>query len=106
MKEILFMVLVFVLLCASCEKSPESIVPGATQYPGTECTTADDCTRAGCNGEICVAKTQASEVFTTCMVPPNAECLGLTTCGCVNGGCRWIETSEFVSCMQNRKPFE
>jgi len=52
-----------------------------------ECQNDDDCSRAGCSGEVCVTTSLAAEVMTTCEVRP---CFAvLDTCGCVEGRCSW-----------------
>ncbi len=52
-----------------------------------ECQSDEDCSRAGCSGEVCVTTSLAAEVMTTCEVRP---CFAiLDTCGCVEGRCSW-----------------
>ena len=52
-----------------------------------ECATDADCAAVGCSGEVCVSKTMAAGLATTCEVLP---CFAvLDTCGCSAGVCSW-----------------
>jgi len=52
-----------------------------------ECSTDEDCARAGCSSEVCTTRAAASEVMTTCEVLPCFQ--AVEACGCVEGRCRW-----------------
>ena len=67
------------------------------------CTTNDDCTTAGCSGEICTTKENAKNVVTACVYREWYDCLKYTSCVCIQGKCQWNETMEFVKCMEKFK---
>jgi eight-cysteine-cluster-containing protein len=52
-----------------------------------ECSVDEDCVRAGCSAETCVAKESAEELLSTCEILPCFEVLDV--CGCQMGRCRW-----------------
>ncbi len=58
-----------------------------------ECTTDEDCTKAGCSSEACVSKATAAEGYMTgCEVLP---CFAvLESCGCQEGLCTWTITPD------------
>ncbi len=62
-----------------------------------ECSTDADCAPAGCSGEVCVTKTLAPEVMTTCEQRPCFTVLD--TCGCVEGRCSWSVVEEMPSSL-------
>ncbi len=52
-----------------------------------ECASDADCVASGCSGEVCVARTVAPTVMTTCEILP---CFAvLDACGCQEGACVW-----------------
>lgn len=63
------------------------------------CSTDSDCVRAGCSSQLCVPASEAEDVVTTCEYLPEYACLAQTTCGCVEGECRWRETPEYLNCL-------
>ncbi len=71
--------------------------------PIGECSTDSDCGAGGCSGQVCTTAEKASEIITTCEFLPEYECLKLTTCGCVEGKCRWKENSAYSDCMDKLK---
>jgi eight-cysteine-cluster-containing protein len=73
-------------LYGACKERVEGTEKAGTEKAG-ECTTDADCGKAGCSGEVCVAKSQVANVITTCDVQP---CFAvLDTCGCAAGLCTW-----------------
>ena len=53
----------------------------------SECTTDADCVATGCSGEVCLPRSMADGLVTTCEVLP---CFAvLDSCGCVEGSCSW-----------------
>jgi len=57
-----------------------------------ECTTDEDCVRAGCSSEVCTTAASAAELTTTC---EDKLCFkALDTCGCVEGVCSWSLVDE------------
>ncbi len=76
----------------------------ALNFTGTggisgECSTDADCVRAGCSSELCVPASEAEGISTTCEYLPEYACLAQTTCGCVEGECKWRETPEYLNCL-------
>ncbi len=69
----------------------------------TECTKDSDCGTGGCSGQVCTTAEKAKGVITTCEFLPEYGCLGLTSCGCVNGKCQWKENSAYSDCMDKLK---
>jgi eight-cysteine-cluster-containing protein len=68
-------------LYARCEERVEQ-----PQVEG-ECSSDDDCVRAGCSREVCTSASSAEGLNTTC---EGRVCFAvLDTCGCVEGTCRW-----------------
>ena len=67
---------------------------------GGECTSDADCATGGCSGEVCAPKNEASKIVTPCVYRPWYSCLGLTSCGCVNGLCTWKPNPAFESCLR------
>jgi eight-cysteine-cluster-containing protein len=53
-----------------------------------ECSTDDDCQRAGCSQEMCISETEAAMgIMSTCEIRP---CYAvLKACGCQDGICAW-----------------
>ncbi|NJE01953.1 CGP-CTERM-anchored Cys-rich protein [Thermococcus sp. JdF3] len=67
---------------------------------GGECTSDGDCATGGCSGEVCAPKKEAREIVTPCVYREWYTCLGLTSCGCVNGLCTWKPNDAFESCLR------
>ena len=78
----------------------ESISPYNKTIPG-ECSADKDCRVAGCSGQVCTTADKAGGIFTTCEWKSEYDCYAKTSCGCINGYCRWEENSEFMSCLEN-----
>jgi len=58
----------------------------------------EECVVSGCSGEICATEEMASD----CMWLPEYECLKFSVCGnfAENGGCGWLETDEYLACLE------
>lgn len=56
------------------------------ETPG-ECSSDEDCTRGGCNREVCAPSAGIAEVMTTCEIRLCYH--ALDACGCVDGVCQW-----------------
>lgn len=66
---------------------------------GAQCATDNDCSAAGCSGQICTTSRAAPGVVTTCEWREEYGCLQLTNCGCVDGTCAWRNTAEYQNCL-------
>ncbi|NJE46174.1 eight-cysteine-cluster domain-containing protein [Thermococcus sp. GR7] len=71
-----------------------------TPVAGEECTSDGDCTTGGCSGEVCAPREEATRIVTPCVYREWYTCLGLTSCGCVNGICTWKPNDAFESCLR------
>jgi eight-cysteine-cluster-containing protein len=67
----------------------------------SECVDDSDCAIGGCSGEICANKEIAKEIVTPCIWKEEYACFKLTSCGCVDGKCKWKENKEFLKCIQS-----
>ncbi|HHO52113.1 MAG TPA: hypothetical protein ENK18_14870, partial [Deltaproteobacteria bacterium] len=57
-----------------------------------ECTTDEDCQKAGCSQEVCTTAVAAAEINTACDIQP---CFSiLDACGCTEGTCSWTLKEE------------
>jgi|SRR3989338_4648575 len=65
-----------------------------------ECFKDSDCAPAGCSGQICAPSGKASEIITTCEYKEEYSCLKLTSCGCVDYECQWLENAEYSGCLE------
>lgn len=63
--------------------------------------TGCECQAAGCSNELCVEKSKASDIVSTCIYSPEYDCLKYSTCGCVNGKCQWEENQNYTTCLRN-----
>ncbi len=70
------------------------------QEHGDECVYDSDCRTDGCSGELCVPKSAGPRV-SICIYKPEYKCLGMISCGCVNGYCSWKETAEYRKCVED-----
>ncbi len=66
-----------------------------------ECIKDSDCATAGCSGEICTTKEEASEIVTTCIYKPEFDCLKKTSCKCINGKCQWEPNEDYIECLNH-----
>ncbi|NJE85405.1 eight-cysteine-cluster domain-containing protein [Thermococcus sp. CX2] len=71
-----------------------------TPLSGGECTTDADCATGGCSGEVCALRAEASKIVTPCVYREWYSCLGMTSCGCLNGVCTWKPNPAFESCLR------
>lgn len=69
---------------------------------GGECTSDADCATGGCSGEVCAPNEVASKIVTPCVYRAWYDCLGMTTCGCLNGVCTWKPNPQFEACLRER----
>jgi eight-cysteine-cluster-containing protein len=53
-----------------------------------ECVADADCVRTGCSSELCIAKSAAEGVMSTCEVRTCFQVL--ESCTCQGGYCRWV----------------
>ena len=88
MKKILILFLVFIIGCSSYNNSIN-----------IECNLDSDCGEGGCSGQICTTAEEAPNIITTCEYREEYSCYRLTSCGCVNNKCQWIENNEFNECI-------
>ncbi len=68
---------------------------------GSECTSDADCATGGCSGEACAPREMARNIVTPCVYREWYSCLGMTTCGCVNGVCTWKPNPAFERCLRD-----
>jgi len=72
---------------------PQALYEGCRErVEGTEtdgeCTQDADCVRTGCSSELCIAKSAAAGVMSTCEVRTCFQVL--QACTCQQGHCRWV----------------
>ena len=72
---------------------PQSLYDGCRErVEGTEtdqeCTADADCVSTGCSSELCIAKSAAAGVMSTCEVRTCFQVL--ESCTCQEGHCRWV----------------
>jgi eight-cysteine-cluster-containing protein len=72
---------------------PQSLYDGCRErVEGTEtdgeCAQDADCVRTGCSSELCIAKSAAGGVMSTCEVRLCFQVL--EACTCQTGHCRWV----------------
>ncbi len=72
---------------------PQSLYEGCRErVEGTEtdheCTADADCVKTGCSSELCIAKSVAEGVMSTCEVRTCFQIL--ESCTCQEGRCRWV----------------
>ena len=72
---------------------PQSLYEGCRErVEGTEtdgeCVADADCVKTGCSGELCIAKSAAEGVKSTCEVRTCFQVL--ESCTCQGGHCRWV----------------
>ena len=65
-----------------------------------ECASDSDCAPAGCSSQICAPSEKASEIITTCEYREEYSCLKLTSCGCINNKCQWLENDGYTECIE------
>jgi len=87
----IYFVLIFVMILLS----------GCIESENYECFSDEDCSVAGCSGQICTTVENAKNVITTCEWKPEYSCLKLTTCACIKGKCQWKPTPEYQQCLNN-----
>lgn len=82
--------------CCSSENEIPDTPPVEPEPPGNiECFSDLDCIRTGCSGEVCAPEPW----ITTCVWLPEYECLQFAPCACISGRCGFVETPEFLACM-------
>ena len=69
------------------------------------CISNADCGIGGCSGQICGAAEEINGIITTCEFRPEYACLGLTSCGCVAGKCKWVENTEYTACLKEKSSY-
>ena len=72
---------------------PQSLYEGCRdRVEGTEtdreCAQDADCVKTGCSSELCIAKSAAAGVMSTCEVRTCFQVL--ESCTCQQGHCRWV----------------
>jgi eight-cysteine-cluster-containing protein len=72
---------------------PQSLYEGCRErVEGTEtdgeCAQDADCVKTGCSSELCIAKSAAAGVMSTCEVRTCFQVL--EACTCQQGHCRWV----------------
>lgn len=70
-------------------------------YSNIECSSDLDCGTGGCSGQVCTTKEKAADLVTTCEYREEYSCLRLTSCGCIQGKCKWQETQDYLSCLND-----
>src|SRR6185436_4225912 len=89
----------WILLATACVQRPSTVaavpdaVPvGRERVEGTEtdgeCTADADCVKTGCSSELCIAKSAAAGVMSTCEMRTCFQVL--ESCTCQEGHCRWV----------------
>ena len=72
---------------------PQALYEGCRErVEGTEtdgeCTADADCVKTGCSSELCIAKSAAAGVMSTCEMRTCFQVL--ESCTCQQGHCRWV----------------
>lgn len=98
-RQLLSSFLVAALIIAGCAKAEPPKNENTT--PPIECDSDTGCGVGGCSGQVCTTIGHASGLFTSCEYKPEYGCLGLTSCGCVEGRCMWEETQAYKGCLDN-----
>ncbi len=88
----------FVIALYGCQATE---VTNDTVLPPGECFTDADCAVAGCSGQLCAPKEEASDIITTCEYKDEYACLKMTNCGCVNNKCAWAQTQGYSECLES-----
>ncbi|MBI2140860.1 eight-cysteine-cluster domain-containing protein [Candidatus Woesearchaeota archaeon] len=93
-----------ILIIAACTplQPQENKTRNDTQLQ-PECSTDSDCGVGGCSGQVCTTAAEAEGLITTCEYRAEYDCLKLTSCGCVEGRCGWIENPVFEKCLQESR---
>jgi len=111
MKKILIGILLLSIFLSGCVQQPvelpettiqETTIEVSTVKETTtlaECSQDSDCATGGCSGQVCGVKGKVEGIVTTCEWKDEYSCLKKTSCGCVDGSCRWKETREYKDCM-------
>lgn len=65
-----------------------------------ECAQDSDCATGGCSGQLCGLKDEVEKSITTCEAREYYKCYQLTSCGCFEGQCQWLENANFLKCLK------
>ena len=93
-KYFLLGILIFIIGCANV---PQDTSDDISKDVG--CVSNSDCGVGGCSGQICGEKEDVQGIITTCEFREIYGCYRLTSCGCLNNKCQWIENEEFNECV-------
>lgn len=91
-KYLLIGLLIFIVGCAN--------IPKDEILKDVECNVNNDCGVGGCSGQICGKKGDVEGIITTCEFREIYNCYKLTSCGCVNNKCQWLENEGFNECIE------
>jgi eight-cysteine-cluster-containing protein len=83
--------------CSTKNEIPDSNPPPVEPEPSgnIECFSDLDCLRTGCSGEVCAPEPW----ITACVWLPEFACYQIAPCACISGRCGFVETPEFLACM-------
>ena len=98
MKNIIFFMIILAILTFGCAENKVIVKEG-----NQECKIDADCIAAGCSGQLCLPKDKAKDIMTTCEFRPEYDCLKLTSCSCAQGKCNWENTTEYNTCLKEKK---
>ncbi|MBU0707624.1 eight-cysteine-cluster domain-containing protein [Patescibacteria group bacterium] len=68
----------------------------------TECSENSECNTGGCSGEVCGVKGLVETISSPCVARPYYQCYSLTSCGCINGQCKWESNDNFDKCFEEK----
>lgn len=90
------MLLPLMILISGCTHNTSN----ASNGNNVECDSDSDCAAAGCSSQLCAPKEKASDIITTCEYKEEYSCLKLTSCGCVDNKCQWLENEGYNECLE------
>src|SRR3989338_72960 len=89
------------VVIAACQTIQQQPLPQPNVT--AECSSDSDCGAGGCSGQVCTTAKEATGLITTCECREEYGCLKMTSCGCVEGKCRWTETADYAACIEGIK---
>lgn len=96
-----------VLLAASLMQTSLLLAQTAPQEPRAASPSQPACIRAGCNGELCIRRSELGDVDSICVsLPPGEEaCYKAAVCKPSNdtNGCAWADKRALETCLSKAR---